>query len=95
MLHPHHHPRPPEWIVSEEKIRSVKEIGEIISQIGQKLEDKLEVSLSGHKVKPASNSTFILRYERTPHNDFVLKIEVKWPADHQGNVSNSDTIVIE
>ena len=92
MPQPH---RPPEWIVSQEKLRKVKEIGKIISQIGQKLAEKSEVTLSGHRIKPAEESTFILRYERSPHNDFILKIEVKWPTDSHGSVSSSDEIVIE
>ena len=93
MLHNHH--RPPEWIVSQERLEKVKEIGNVISRIGQKLAEKSEVTLSGHKVKPAEESTFILRYERTPHNDFVLKIEVKWPVDSQVSAPSSEEIVVE
>ena len=92
---PLHNHRPPEWIVNQERLRDVKEIGKLISQIGQKLSEKSEVTLSGHKVKPAEESTLILRYERTPHNDFILKIEIKWPVDFKVATSHSDEILIE
>lgn len=54
------------------------EFSEVIQQIGKALEDRSTVKLNGIDVTPADPSHCIVRYERMPHGELTLKIEMKW-----------------
>lgn len=80
MLHKPHHPHqhPHEWIQSEEMERSIKEIGQRIQKIGNLISKKGELKLNQSIVKPSDPSKLIVRYERLPHGELCLKIEIVW-----------------
>ena len=80
---PPHHPPPPiggphEWIVNEEKMRSLQEAGERLQQIGRLISERGYVSLDGNDVKPADPCLSITRYERMPRGELSLKLELLW-----------------
>ena len=82
------HLRPPEWIESEEKTRSLQDIGSRLVKIGELLLDKGSLKLGQTDVRPADPSRFMLRYERMPHGELSLKLEVLWD-DAQGSSSRT------
>ena len=73
---PHHHH--PEIFVGSESERSLKAIGEILQQVGSILIEKGNITLNDLQVVPSDPCCFIARYERSPHDELVLKFEIKW-----------------
>ena len=45
----HHHP---EWILNDERERTVKEFGEFLEKLGHRLFEDGEVTISGEKITP-------------------------------------------
>jgi hypothetical protein len=88
---PHHHqPHKPEWIINEEKPKSLNEIADRLVSIGQKLKDNNQVVLGKHTVQPAPKCDWIMRYERTHHGELILKFELKWNENLQNHDKEED-----
>lgn len=75
-------PRPPhgphQWIINEEKTRSLSEIGERLQTIGRLLSERGYLKLDVHEVKPTDPCFSIIRYERMPRGELSLKLELMW-----------------
>lgn len=94
----HHPPHPPhEWIQNEEKRRPITEIGERLQKIGSLLEKNGELKLGDSQVKPNDPSYFIIRYERMPHGELSLKLEIRWEESigSRESVSYEDELPLE
>lgn len=85
---PHH--RKHEWIRSEEKTRSLKDVGDRLQKIGSLLVQKGYFTLGGTEIKPPDPCEFILRYERMPRGELSLKIELLWDEQSVDDSSASD-----
>jgi len=72
---------------NEEKERTVKDIGQRLVTIGQKLVEKGEFKLGNSLLKPSNPSWFVMRYERLPKGELSLKLEIKW--EENPSTSNS------
>jgi hypothetical protein len=91
---PHNHHRH-EWFVNEERIRSLKDIGNLLEKIGKLLSDRGSVKLDKYDIKPPESCYFIMRYERMPAGELSLKLELMWDEDQENNTSNEKEIKIE
>ena len=79
---PPHHPPPPhrphEWIVNDEKMRSLAEVGERLQLIGRLLGERGYVKLDENDIRPTDPCLSIIRYERMPRGELSLKLELMW-----------------
>jgi len=87
-----HHPHYPnhKWIINNEKVRTIQEIGERIQKIGTLLKEKGEIKLDDVEISPPPSCNFILRYERMPRGELSLKIELIWWENNENSPSSDD-----
>lgn len=74
---PNRHPRH-EFFESQERMMTLKEIGENLVKIGSLLSDRGSFRLGGTQVSPPDPCPFIMRFERMPRGELSLKLELKW-----------------
>jgi hypothetical protein len=72
---PHHNHA---WMVNEEREWVLSELAGIIELVGSKLKENGYVKLNDYEVRPPSIIDGMVRYERMPHGDLKLKIEMTW-----------------
>lgn len=86
--HPRHrHPGPPpgkpgpaHWIFSAERSARLAEAATLLSRLGAELAEGGTVALRDDlTVSPPDPCDIVLRFERSPIGDLILKIELKWP----------------
>lgn len=70
--------RPPGWYENEEGPRALRAIGERITKIGQKLKDEGRLKIGDHEIQPPDEAYWVLRFERLPHGELALKMELQW-----------------
>ena len=90
----HHPPPPPEWLINEEKTKSLAEIAERLQLIGRLLSDRGTLKLEGYEIEPSDPSWSVLRLERLPRGELSLKIEVTWTPGQQGVSPSQDIDVV-
>jgi hypothetical protein len=83
-----HHPH--RWIVNNEKTMPVKEAGKLIEQLSAKLQESGQFKLNGVPIALPENCHFVMRHERRPKGELVLKTELVWhpETDIQGETSD-------
>ena len=74
----HHHAG---WLHNYEDELPLAEGLEIISKIVSALSERGEVRIDKAHVKPPPQAYFIIRYERAPHGELKLKLEIEWEPD--------------
>ena len=70
--HSHH------WILNSEKTMPVKEAGQLVEQLSVKLQESGHFKLNGIPINLPESCHFVMRYERRPKGELVLKIELVW-----------------
>ena len=73
--------RDPEWMLNVERERNVQEFAALLEQLGQRLREAGEVTISGHKIAPPKQCWTVVRYERMPRGELSLKIELQWERE--------------
>jgi hypothetical protein len=78
-------PPPPrqkhEWLVNVEADRPLHEIAQTLETVASKLRTDGSVKLNGVAVTPPDPCEFMVRYERLPHGEMKLKLELTWEPD--------------
>ena len=90
MLKDHSH----RWIVNNEKTMSVKQAGQLVEQLSEKLQQSGKFKLNGVPVDLPDNCHFVLRHERRPKGELVLKIELVWHPEAETKNEISDEFMI-
>lgn len=86
---PHH-----EWLVNEERERSVTDIADRLIMIGQRLKETGAVNLDNVEVRPDDPSRFVIRFERLPRGELKLHLEIEWsPIWGAGPVGTDDLAI--
>ena len=78
--------------------KTIKEIGEKLTLIGNKLAQNGFIKLGKSTIKPNDPSLFVIRYERMPHGELCLKLEVRWDEEDEdekdsGNRKKADLVI--
>ena len=89
---PKHHSH--RWILNSEKTMPVKEAGQLIEQLSTKIKESEPFSLNGVPIALPDNCHFIMRYERRPKGELVLKTELVWYPEAITQGKTSDEFMI-
>ena len=82
------------WIVNNEKTMSVKEAGQLVEQLSAKLQESGHFKLNGVPIDLPDNCHFVMRHERRPKGELVLKIELVWHPEALTQSEISDEFMI-
>lgn len=80
-----------EWYVNDERRRSLADIGERLAQIGGRLKDSGSVKLDGVEIRPSAEPWCVIRYERMPHGELKLKIDIEWVDGDSGEPDDGES----
>lgn len=81
---PPHDPRPPEWLINDEKQRPLADVAQRLQKIGALLQERGAVRLGDIEVRPMDTVFFVTRYERMPRGELKLKLELTWGEGMRG-----------
>ena len=82
------------WIVNNEKAMPVKKAGQLMEQLSAKLQEFGQFKLNGVPVVLPENCHFVMRHERRPKGELVLKIELVWHPEAGTQSETSDEFMI-
>lgn len=95
--HPHHPPGgpgPARWIFSAERRARLGEVASILTRFGTELADGGKIELRDDlTVSPPDPCNTVVRFERSPIGELILKIELKW-SDGEEAVSEDSLDVL-
>lgn len=75
------------WLFSAERRASLAEAANILTRFGVALADRGKIELRDNlTVSPPDPCDTVVRFERSPVGDLILKVELKWP-DGEGSPS--------
>ena len=98
--HHHHHPPPPghlrggpspvRWLFSAERRVKLSEAASILTKLGTALANGGKIALRDDlTVSPPDPCDTVVRFERSPIGELILKIELKWPDGEQAASEDS------
>lgn len=83
---PKHHA----WLANSEKIITTKEAGEILCKLSEKITAGGHFKLNSVSINMPNQCHFVMRYERRPAGELVLKTEMIWsPHSEESSSDNS------
>ena len=82
------------WIVNSEKTMPVKEAGLLVEHLSAKLQESGQFKLNGALITLPSDCHFVMRHERRPKGELVLKIELVWHPEAGPQSKTSDEFII-
>ena len=89
--HGHHHHG---WIVNSEKSMPTEQAAKLMAKLSEKVQESREFKLNGVPIKMPESCHFVMRYERRPKGELVLKAEMIWYPDEDTGHRDDDEFVI-
>lgn len=90
----HHKHRHHGWIVNNEKTMPIEQAAQLMTALAAKVEAGGHFKLNDVAVKLPPECHFVMRYERRPKGELVLKTELVWfpQGDAMGSVEDAFAI---
>jgi hypothetical protein len=86
----HHHG----WIVNSEKSMPTEQAAQLVEMLAGKIQESRHFKLNGVTVEMPENCHFVMRYERRPKGELVLKTEMVWYPEEDAGRGIDDAFVL-
>ncbi len=77
------------WIVNSEDSMPVEQAAKLMAKLATKIEETRVFKLNGTAIQLPVNCHFVMRYERRPKGELVLKTEIVWHPEEK-STANKD-----
>ena len=77
------------WIANSEQTMTTQEAGKLLSKLSEKVNAGGHFKLNSVSIAMPPQCHFVMRYERRPSGELVLKTEMIWSPHSEDSVSDN------
>jgi len=77
------------WLANSERMMLTKEAGCLLEKLSQKIQSSGRFKFNNISIEMPDNCHFVMRHERRPNGELVLKVEMVWSPYSEDQTSDS------